>query len=176
MMTGIDAKMLTSGSSRLHREQRVVDDVRTTLSQLLVHLSTCPRDHEARLRAATLANQLCLDAGDGRMADVAEALWSDLPPAMPRAFRAEMARQVAIARAARRAVAMSRRVGQPSPRSLAHVLAQDPGRLAEDVRRRHVMGQSSVAAALLEVALARFPDDPVLHALLPVVRKPVGSI
>jgi hypothetical protein len=147
------------------------DNARNHLGELLKALEATPRDHDTRLKAANLANRLCLDAGDGRLADVAEALAVDMPGPVPRAFKTEMARQASVARAARRAVALAGQRGYASPRSLANSLLEDPARIAEEVLHLRRHGREPLARALLEVALARFPDDALLHALEENVRQ-----
>ncbi len=133
-----------------------METTRETLSQLLNQLEARPRDHQARLTAAGQALALCVGLGDPLLADVAESLVADAPRRLPGKVRRELSHLAARARASRRAVAMAHRTARQAPDALARSLAADPELLAAQIRRRLDQGETALARAVLEVALARF--------------------
>ena len=148
-----------------------MDTSRNALGTLLAAVAADPRDHRARMQAAGLALDLCLDLGDPHLADVAESLVADAPERAPVEVTAGLAALEARARAARRAVCLARRHGKRSPRALAGDLARDPRALADEVRGLAARNQAGLARAVLEVGLARFPDHPNLDGLLDLLSR-----
>lgn len=140
-------------------------DARRVLSELLAGLDPQGRDLDARVQAATLANRLALFLGDPSMADVAQAVAVDADRSADGLLLQTLDREAAVARATRRAVALSHRSGERSPSALAAALAADPSTLVAQVRALLTAGEERLAKATLEVARCRHPEDPELAAL-----------
>jgi len=137
-------------------------DARTVLAELLSQLEAPDADHTLRLQAAMMANRLALFHGDPSLSDVAESLVLDTDEATPSHILEGLTNESAVARATRRAIALSHRQQLRSKKDLTLSLAADPAVLLRQVREQVASGEKHLARSTLEIALARHPDDPGL--------------
>jgi hypothetical protein len=134
---------------------------RPQLATLLARLQSPGASARDRLAAAQAAAHLALETGDPSLADVAESLAVE-----DGSDDAERAHLRGLARAARRAIALSRRSGAPSPQALARALADDAAGVASAARGALGAGRPDLARQIAALGLARHPGDASLHAIL----------
>jgi hypothetical protein len=139
-------------------------DQRHQLATLLARLQSPDAGTPVRLEAATLAARLALHSGDPSLADVAESL--AVPPEGQDAATETDARIRCIARATRRAIALARRNGAPSPGVLARSLSDDADRVAASAQTELGDGRADLARQLARIGLSRHPGHTRLTRVL----------
>lgn len=139
-----------------------MQDARMVLAELLSKLEGPNADHTLRLQAAMMANRLALFHGDPSLSDVAESLVLDADELTPSHILDGLTNESAVARATRRAIALSHRQQLRSKTDLTLGLAADPSVLLRQINEQVASGEKHLARSTLEIALARHPDDPGL--------------
>ena len=134
-------------------------DARTILAELLSQLQAPGADHALRLQAAAMANRLALFHADPSLTDVAESLLLDSDDSMPSEIRDGLVNESDVARATRRAIALSHRQHLRSKKDLTMGLAADPAVLLREARDQMASGDDHKARSTLEIARARHPED-----------------
>jgi len=142
-----------------------MEDARTLLSRLLQEVNGPHADPTTLIEAATLANRLALFHGDPSLADVAESLAVSITDEMSESQAQSLQAERAVARAARRAIALAHRHQLHSPRDLALSLVADPDTLIQEIQTLLTEGNQSLARAALEVAVSRHPQNSTLNRL-----------
>ncbi len=139
-------------------------DARTVLAEMLSQLDAPGGNSMLRLQAAAMANRLALFHSDPSLTDVAESLLLDCEDPVPSNVREGLKNESAVARATRRAIALSHRQKLRVTKECAMGLAADPSVLLREAKEQMAMGDNEMAQTTLDVARARHPNDPALSA------------
>lgn len=141
-----------------------MNDARSVLSEMLSQLEAPGADGMLRLQAAAMANRLALFHSDPSLTDVAESMLLDCGDEVSNEIRDRLSNERDVARATRRAIALSHRQQLRTTKEHALGLVADPSILLREAKENMVIGDDAHALKTLEVARARHPDDPDLSA------------